>query len=134
MKHLVHECGEWPGMDLVDVPISQINIEMLAALAREMGIESEPSEFSARVLITAIARGYFTVVREYEQVTEGVSVVLSPQQWEHWVETGEMPSQRNTLAEIDALIVRMSKVRERIAGKAQARTWGEEDYFDDSPF
>lgn len=134
MMYLAQQCGKWQGTDLVDIPISQDDMVMLTALARELGIVSESPEFSVRVLITAIAKCFFTVVREYEQVTEGVSIVLSPQQWEHWAETGEMPSQRNTLAEIDALIIRMGKVRERIAKENQKRTWGDECYFEDSPF
>ena len=97
------------------ITLSEEDCIMLAAIAGESGFPHEDAVSMARSLVRAIACGYFTVVREYEQEVNGCTVTLSPYQWERWATHGELPNVSDQVEQINSLIAQLYRLRQRVA-------------------
>lgn len=106
--------NEYSG-DQVHVALTADDITMLAALARECGLAEGGMEEMAVSLMKAVACGYFTVVKEFEQEVNGCTVTLSPYQWERWATHGELPDVSDQVEQINSLIAQLYRLRQRIA-------------------
>jgi hypothetical protein len=94
--------------------ISGDDLEMLAAIADELRIPAINAHDKAILLMKAVASGYFTIIQEYEQEVNGVSVTLSPLQWREWVDEGKLPKVDDQIEQINALIASLYRLRERM--------------------
>lgn len=114
MKHLLRDCVNVSDNDPTGLLVGWDDVTMLSALANEMGLGVMSEIAGAQLLVRAIARGYFTVVREYEQTFNGLDITLSPSQWEEWTESGVTPDMEVRLEAIRNLRERIEKLEKSV--------------------